>query len=1439
MEFFIKKNATLPLLKLQVVKDGRSDYNNFMELLETSTIFFSMVNSETGIPKITSRPGGFVEKIFDDPNAEPEYYIYYQFTKQDTSIEGRYEGQFLVKTFDGNVILPVREKLFIYVQESFIADDLEYNTCYTSTFPCCGNPDIVDNPNENTITIVPQYYPSSIGVLYTATSRYPMDTDVTVTFKNVLGVNTGDPIIINSSVSIYTGSKQGITELILDEDFNRLNLYTLFSDVILTSDGYSQYDLRPILTGPIIIDPIDPRPRPKYVSANVTSCCDNTEGCMSNIPTNLGITVGTSVLGSDGLCYVVNKIGSFECEVTVSFNQSYYEKCSYCISKYPCNPKPVFCPGDLIVNPTFANNSDGWTTTNWDWDSNLNGSAVYGGADEGGFLSQNILTVGETYNISFDVLYNQTAQNGQIMSVFAGATQVTVTPSIGLSTINLTMVCTSNTTFSIYAIFFNTSELYVTNVCITQQLPKPTPTPTPTPTKLCVAPVLNTVLNTSGNTFLLYFNVTGPCSTINVYWSSNNVNWNSSAGGCSSPRSITIPGSLPPTIYFYIQQFSNQCPPSISNTITYNVIPLTQTPTVTPTNTPTPTGTPLPPVSVCFIDCCDSSNIFIVYGAPSLGVDYDGTYYIQSSGFNGCATVIFPKDRPNLVYEYVGLVKQKDCTDCFINSYTVCPTLTPTPTHTMTPTPSVTSLACDFEFETVALSPTPTQTLTPTPTITPTNTLTQTPTLTPTTTQTPTRTIGLTVTPTKTATVTPTTTLTQTPTLTKTPTLTPTTTPTHTVTRTPTLTPTITPSNTQTLTPTPTITPTNGSIILSQCSMIYTDSPIGTTGSIYAYDLTTNVSTLLFNPSPPQPATSSDIAHTSNKLWLYAGPNIYEWNITLTPFTKTFNRTITAPTGIGLGNGLCAINDIQLISSNFSNGNIIKITLNSDNTSTSETLFTLPTGRSISGDILYTTNGKIILTTFTSGVYKSYISQYALTNNVWTLEFEQEITTSAQYPYGLATINGGIYITSTNKIYKIETTFPYTVTLINNVGKNISGASQLPSCSNVTFTTTTTPTGAFGTGFDNTAFTVKIQSDGNILVGGGFTSYNSIPQIRIARINATNGSIDNSYVPGATNGFNNVVISLVIQSNSSIIAGGVFTTFNTTNTVGKIAKLDVNGNLDTSFNVGGSGFNWSLSPSQTRVEQILLLPNDSVFVLGTFNQYNGVTNNYIVKLTSNGVIDPTFNVGGSGFSWWTNCGDTYKSGVNNGKIIIGGQFSSYNGVISNGIVRLNSNGTIDSTFNVGSGFNQSSGNFWIDAIYINSDDTILVGGTFTSYNGTPVKNIVRLLSNGNIDPSFNSGTGINGFNNIVRDLKVQADGKIIVVGGFTSYNGTQANSIVRLNSNGTIDSSFITVPGFNAQIYEMAIQNDGKIVLVGGFVLVNNVTQNFVTRLNTDGTISS
>jgi hypothetical protein len=137
MEFFIRKNSTLPVLKIAVVKDGRSDYNHFMEYIEESAIFFSMVDVETGIPKIVTRPAGFVAKTGMDPNAPTEYYVYYQFSNFDTRKPGRFEGQFLFRNDEGTLILPIREKLFINIQDSFIADDLPYETCYVSEFPCC------------------------------------------------------------------------------------------------------------------------------------------------------------------------------------------------------------------------------------------------------------------------------------------------------------------------------------------------------------------------------------------------------------------------------------------------------------------------------------------------------------------------------------------------------------------------------------------------------------------------------------------------------------------------------------------------------------------------------------------------------------------------------------------------------------------------------------------------------------------------------------------------------------------------------------------------------------------------------------------------------------------------------------------------------------------------------------------------------------------------------------------------------------------------------------------------------------------------------------------------------------------------------------------------------------------------------------------------------
>jgi hypothetical protein len=163
MNFTIAQNSNLPILKLQVVKDGIEDYNSMMEFIERSSIFFSMVDTLTGIPKIYSKTARFVEKLGLDPNASPEYYIYYKFTTQDTNRVGRYEGQFvfIIDTSSGNIltiltgatlnlnninliagtlVLPIREPLFINVVESNISNDLPYDNCYVLEYNCCVTP---------------------------------------------------------------------------------------------------------------------------------------------------------------------------------------------------------------------------------------------------------------------------------------------------------------------------------------------------------------------------------------------------------------------------------------------------------------------------------------------------------------------------------------------------------------------------------------------------------------------------------------------------------------------------------------------------------------------------------------------------------------------------------------------------------------------------------------------------------------------------------------------------------------------------------------------------------------------------------------------------------------------------------------------------------------------------------------------------------------------------------------------------------------------------------------------------------------------------------------------------------------------------------------------------------------------------------------------------
>jgi uncharacterized delta-60 repeat protein len=271
-----------------------------------------------------------------------------------------------------------------------------------------------------------------------------------------------------------------------------------------------------------------------------------------------------------------------------------------------------------------------------------------------------------------------------------------------------------------------------------------------------------------------------------------------------------------------------------------------------------------------------------------------------------------------------------------------------------------------------------------------------------------------------------------------------------------------------------------------------------------------------------------------------------------------------------------------------------------------------------------------------------------------------------------------------------------------------------------------------------------------------------------------------------------------------------------------LRRLNSNGSLDTSFNSGGVGFNLQVHDFEED-------SNGKLYVVGQFTSYNGTAINRIVKLNTDGSIDTSFNVG-TGFN---SIVYNLEWDSTNNKLYVFGDFTTYNGTSINRIVRLNTDGSIDNTFSIGTGFN--------NACYIgklDSNGKLYVGGFFTSYNGTGANRIIRLNSDGSIDTNFVYGTGIN--SGFVSHIEIDSSGKIFVCGSvFTSYNGTTANRIVKLNSDGSIDTSFNVGTGFNGPVRVLKQDSTGKLVIGGGFTSYNGTTVSSLILLNSDGTLNT
>jgi uncharacterized delta-60 repeat protein len=245
----------------------------------------------------------------------------------------------------------------------------------------------------------------------------------------------------------------------------------------------------------------------------------------------------------------------------------------------------------------------------------------------------------------------------------------------------------------------------------------------------------------------------------------------------------------------------------------------------------------------------------------------------------------------------------------------------------------------------------------------------------------------------------------------------------------------------------------------------------------------------------------------------------------------------------------------------------------------------------------------------------------------------------------------------------------------------------------------------------------------------------------------------------------------------------------------------------------------SFNPGANSVVRSLAVQADGkILVGGYFTTLGGQSRSNIARLNADGTIDSSFNPGANDLV------DSLAVQAD-GKILVGGQFTTLGGQSRSYIARLNADGTIDSSFNPGA-------NSTVYSLAVQADGKILVGGYFTTLGGQYRSYIARLNADGSIDSSFNPGA-----NSTVLSLALQVDGKILVGGSFSTLGGHYRSRIARLNSDGSIDPFFN--PGAHWTVYSLAVQADGKILLGGEFGGIGNQYLSNIARLNADGSIDS
>ena len=332
---------------------------------------------------------------------------------------------------------------------------------------------------------------------------------------------------------------------------------------------------------------------------------------------------------------------------------------------------------------------------------------------------------------------------------------------------------------------------------------------------------------------------------------------------------------------------------------------------------------------------------------------------------------------------------------------------------------------------------------------------------------------------------------------------------------------------------------------------------------------------------------------------------------------------------------------------------------------------------------------------------------------------------------------------------------------------------------------------------------------------------------------AAGGDVDLNFVADP----NDVVRAVALQDDDKILIAGDFSQVNNfPNGVARngIARLNEDGSVDTTFMNGLSG-----AQSARRVYVVAVQDDGKVLIGGDFQDVNGEARSGIARLNTDGTLDSSFMATVSGRV-------TSVVVQADQKVLIGGDFQDVNGEAHNGIARLNADGTLDTSFAsvMFTGSDSIPWDWCVWAMAVQPDRKVLVAGWFTRVNGVARTSVARLDIDGTLDATFsNVALGGNDPSYIpVFSVAGQSGGKVLIGGTFTQVNGVARSGLARLNADGTLDITFmngLTGTGTGWPVRAIVVHPDGKIFIGGEFTQFNGVTRNRIARLNADGSLDT